>query len=126
MSQADRPSNAPQAHSEMIAPQPPPQAVDGVSCWELVIKDMAERDSFGRAKYGHPLRAFNGRKPLIDAYQEVLDLAVYLRQEIEERRCIQEQLEKMLSILTNQRIVDRLKVELALALVRKLMGEVTA
>ena len=53
--------------------------------WPLVIKDMTERDRLGRAKYGTPLRSFNGRDPLVDAYQEALDLSVYLRQEIEER-----------------------------------------
>jgi hypothetical protein len=53
--------------------------------WPLVIKDMEERDRLGKAKYGIPLRSFNGRDPLIDAYQEVLDMSVYLRQEIEER-----------------------------------------
>lgn len=33
-----------------------------------------------------PLQAHNGRDPLVDAYQEALDLVVYLRQAIEERR----------------------------------------
>lgn len=53
--------------------------------WELVIADMRERDRVGRARYGTPLQANNGRDPLIDAYQEALDLAVYLRQAIAER-----------------------------------------
>ena len=39
----------------------------------------------GTEKHGTPLQAFNGRDALIDAYQEVLDAAVYLRQAIEER-----------------------------------------
>jgi hypothetical protein len=58
--------------------------------WPLVIKDMEERDRLGKAKYGIPLRSFNGRDPLIDAYQEVLDMSVYLRQEIEERLYVDE------------------------------------
>ena len=37
-------------------------------------------------EHGTPLQAHNGRDPLVDAYQEALDLAVYLRQAIEERR----------------------------------------
>ncbi len=53
--------------------------------WPLVIEDMKKRDLTGRAKYGVPLQAGNGRKQLQDAYEEVLDLAVYLRAEIEER-----------------------------------------
>jgi hypothetical protein len=32
-----------------------------------------------------PLRAHNGRDALVDAYQEALDLCVYLRQVIQER-----------------------------------------
>lgn len=53
--------------------------------WELVIEDMRERDQVGRRRYGTPLQAHNGRRALVDAYQEALDLVVYLRQEIEER-----------------------------------------
>lgn len=53
--------------------------------WELVMKDMKARNQFGIEKYGTPLQAFNGRDALKDAYEEVLDLAVYLRQLIEER-----------------------------------------
>lgn len=43
-----------------------------------------ERDRLGVRKYGTRLRAHNGRRALVDAYQEALDLAVYLRQCIEE------------------------------------------
>jgi hypothetical protein len=46
---------------------------------------MRERDNQGYLKYGTRLKTFNGRDPLIDAYQEALDLAVYLRQAIQER-----------------------------------------
>ena len=58
--------------------------------WPLVIDDMKQRDSKGRSVYGTPLMSHNGRDALIDAYQEALDLAVYLRQEIQERTTIQE------------------------------------
>jgi hypothetical protein len=54
--------------------------------WELVIADMRERDQIGRQKYGTPLQPRNGRDSLIDAYQECLDLCVYLRNEIETRK----------------------------------------
>ena len=53
---------------------------------DLVITDMASRKQFGLAKYGTPLQAGNGRDPLKDAYEEALDLTVYLRQELEERQ----------------------------------------
>lgn len=54
--------------------------------WDLVIQDMRARDEMGRVKYGTPLQANNGRDALVDAYQEALDLCVYLRQLIQERR----------------------------------------
>lgn len=72
-----------------IVDQPPPTG-DGKPIWDLVVNDMKERDSLGRQRYNTPLRAWNGRDALVDAYQEVLDLAVYMRQEIEERKSIQE------------------------------------
>jgi hypothetical protein len=49
----------------------------------LVVADMAERDAMGRARYGVPLAVWNGRDPVVDAYQEVLDAIVYLRQACE-------------------------------------------
>jgi hypothetical protein len=42
-----------------------------------VIEDMKARDHQGRAKYGTPLQAENGRDALMDAYQEALDMCVY-------------------------------------------------
>jgi len=66
--------------------QPPPIPNELRPVWEMVIEDMRDRDKVGRERYGTPLQSFNGRDPLIDAYQEVLDLAVYLRQEIDERQ----------------------------------------
>jgi len=52
---------------------------------ERVLEDMAERHAIGTRKYGVPLTAGDGRDHLIDAYQEALDLAVYLRQELDEQ-----------------------------------------
>jgi hypothetical protein len=66
-------------------PEPPPSANDKPPVWGLVVEDMRERDRTGRAKYGVPLQPHNGRDALVDAYQESLDLAVYLRQAIYER-----------------------------------------
>lgn len=53
--------------------------------WNLVVQDMNTRNEFGRAKYGVGLKAFNGRDTLQDAYEEALDLCVYLRTAIYER-----------------------------------------
>ena len=43
------------------------------------------RAEAGQKKYGTMLRVHNGRDPLWDAYQEALDLSMYLRQAILER-----------------------------------------
>jgi hypothetical protein len=51
----------------------------------LVIKDLEKRADYGKEKYGTVLRSHNGRKPLWDAYQEILDCACYLRQAILEQ-----------------------------------------
>lgn len=65
-------------------PDPVPNSREAV--WELVMRDMEARNKFGIEKYGTPLQAFNGRDALKDAYEEALDLCVYLRTAIEERK----------------------------------------
>lgn len=52
---------------------------------DAVLTDMRERDRIGRERYGMPLTTNNGRDYLVDAYQEALDMLVYLRASIEER-----------------------------------------
>lgn len=64
--------------------QPEPN-VSTVDIWPLVVRDMVLRDQVGKKRYGTPLQANNGRDPLMDAYQEALDLCAYLRQAIYER-----------------------------------------
>ncbi len=70
--------------SSLNQPEPTPQPNDQPAVWDLVIADMRERDATGLAKYGTRLQPHNGRNALRDAYQEVLDLAAYLRQKIYE------------------------------------------
>jgi hypothetical protein len=70
--------------SGKIKDQPPPRPGTG-DIWKLVIADMEERRLVGIEEYKTPVQAFNGRDALWDAYEEALDLAVYLRQAIEER-----------------------------------------
>ena len=53
--------------------------------WDIVLNDINERRLIGRKKYGTELQSFNGRNPAVDAFQELLDLVVYLRQMIIER-----------------------------------------
>lgn len=68
-------------------PEPDPVKNDNTPVWELVIADMQERDRVGEQRYGVRLQANNGRDALVDAYQEGMDLVVYLRQVLEERIC---------------------------------------
>ena len=73
-------------NTKASTPQPPPVNTDGVSVTDQVVNDLHARREFGRSKYGGiELETNNGRKPLWDAYQEVLDLVLYLRQELIER-----------------------------------------
>ena len=51
----------------------------------MVLADLTNRALEGKEKYGEPLKAHNGRNALWDAYQEALDLAMYLRQLIQEQ-----------------------------------------
>lgn len=64
--------------SQPIPNQEPPM-------WLLVKEDMLKRNAFGIKKYGTPLQPFNGRDALQDAYEEALDLCVYLRTALYER-----------------------------------------
>jgi hypothetical protein len=65
--------------------QPKPKKNKNPHIVDLVVKDMKERKKQGIKTYGVALQAFNGRDALLDAYQEALDLAIYLKQEMEER-----------------------------------------
>ncbi len=91
------------AHSSAIhpnapglsAPEPPPIPNASVPIWNLVIEDMRTRDNSGRQKYRTPLQAHNGRDACVDAYQEALDLVVYMRQLIAERKDERSELERI-------------------------------
>lgn len=65
--------------------QPLPVVNDEPHIHRLVIADVLSRMEIGTERYGTPLQPFNGRDVLQDAYEEALDLAVYLRQAIYER-----------------------------------------
>jgi hypothetical protein len=51
---------------------------------DLVKDDLESRKQLGAKRYGTPLQAHNGRSALRDAYEEALDLAVYLKQALME------------------------------------------
>ena len=51
-----------------------------------VLADMTARVDMGEKQYGEPLTTHNGRDALQDAYEEALDMAMYLKQAILERQ----------------------------------------
>jgi hypothetical protein len=52
---------------------------------DVVLADIRERAETGKRKYGTYLETNNGRNPLWDAYQEAIDLVMYLRQALLEQ-----------------------------------------
>lgn len=79
-------------HEEQQLPTPN----QGVHIHDLVSEDHQGRKAIGIERYGTPLGADNGRDALRDAYEESLDLSVYLRQAIEERNLALETLRERL------------------------------
>lgn len=65
--------------------QPLPTVNDLPNMQDLLVADIEKRREVGIARYGTPLQPHNGRDALRDAYEEALDLALYLRQLIYER-----------------------------------------
>lgn len=81
-----------------VSDQNGPIPNDTKAIWDLVKKDIEDRNQSGIKKYGTALQAFNGRNSLIDAYQEALDLVVYLRQAIEEKKAAVELLKSVANL----------------------------
>lgn len=50
-----------------------------------VIEDIVARRKLGIKRYGTTLQPHNGRDALLDAYEEALDLTMYLKQALVER-----------------------------------------
>lgn len=55
---------------------------------DLVVADIRARQEQGLAEYGRLHRPHNGLDGLVEAYEEALDMAFWLRQEIEERTAL--------------------------------------
>ena len=66
---------------DICGPQPQPVGGDAVVI-RHVMDDLVSRARAGKEKYGTFLQANNGRNAMVDAYQEALDLCMYLRQAI--------------------------------------------
>ncbi len=65
--------------TDFSKPEPPPEMTELPSVHDLVIKDIADRKTFGFKKYGVHLTAENGRDCRVDLYQELLDAVCYMR-----------------------------------------------
>jgi hypothetical protein len=61
-----------------VIEQPQPHGVGSVT-YKLLINDILERAELGKQRYGEYLTSFNNRDSMIDAYQEILDLVIYIR-----------------------------------------------
>lgn len=61
---------------------------------DLVIADMEARKQFGISKYGTALQPFNGRNMLQDAYEELLDLLVYIKGQLIENQITESEWEQ--------------------------------
>ena len=71
-----------------VTEQPAPIINSGPHIADLVLEDIKARKEKGIETYGTALQPFNGRSMLQDAYEEALDLAVYLKGKIlEENTC---------------------------------------
>lgn len=70
---------------------------------KLFLKDLKARYKEGVRRYGVPLQPFNERDALQDAYEEAIDLALYLRQALYERDRGSKKREKMKQLKINYR-----------------------
>lgn len=65
--------------------QPLPIRNNATDIQTLVIQDIEERRQVGISRYGTALQPNNGRDALRDAYEEAIDLSMYLKQLMVER-----------------------------------------
>lgn len=65
--------------------QPLPERNGETDIQSLVIADIQGRREVGITRYGTALQPFNGRDALRDAYEEAMDLTMYLKQAMVER-----------------------------------------
>lgn len=71
-------------HTDSTQPKPARSTISQ-SVTDAVVADMQTRRETGTKKYGVELLTFNGRDALLEAYQESLDLTMYLKQALMER-----------------------------------------
>ena len=93
----------------MSEPMPRPGTAN---VFALLRADIDAREAVGRETYGRLLETFNGRNSARDAYEEALDLAVYLRQLLEERAVMLDLLRDALRVLPRGQAAQRITATL--------------
>lgn len=66
--------------------QPDPIKNENPAIVDLVVQDLKDRKQLGLKRYGVALQAHNGRNAILDAYEEAMDLVIYLKQALEEQK----------------------------------------
>jgi hypothetical protein len=86
LDRAGVPPHVPQPTKEGRAhDQPMPVVNDRPAVQDALIVDVERRKQIGVERYGTLLQPFNGRSAIRDAYEESLDMAIYLRQVLAEQ-----------------------------------------
>src|SRR6185312_16926027 len=62
-----------------------------------VVADIEDRRALGISRYGTALQPFNGRDGLKAAYDEAMDLTMYLRQLIAERDALADEVSPLVT-----------------------------
>lgn len=75
--------------------QPIPETNDRPFIQDLVVNDIEDRKQFGINKYGTALQSGNGRDMVRDAYEESMDLVIYLRGIIDEDHHLELELQRV-------------------------------
>ena len=83
--------------------QPEPTQNELPAIWDLVMDDMRERDTVGLKRYGTRLQPHNGRHMLRDAYEEILDQAVYIRGAMYEQEVMWKVIEKANALVAGKK-----------------------
>ena len=89
---------------DTVAPQPPPKP-GKESITDAVIADLSKRREGGIKKYKMQLETHNGRSMLVDAYQELLDAALYVRGAIMEQADAEKAVDDLESALSGIRLL---------------------
>jgi len=70
-----------------------------------VKQDIENRIIKGVQTYGERLKPFNGRDALLDAYEESLDMTLYLKQALTEKQAIQVQAKVKVNFVEDEKEV---------------------